>query len=118
MKSRVLKAGKILQANNPKVVDLKRLYSNDADCCAKCYHLRFIRVNSKEHFFCKYKDREITHDNTSHCKDFVDSDGVQELLKQITKHSKLFYKLVRKTMLEEQFKKDLELLYNLPYKSD
>jgi sugar phosphate isomerase/epimerase len=46
------------------------------------------------------------------------SDEVYELLKQITKYSKLFYKLVRKTMLEEQFEKDLELLCNLPDKKD
>lgn len=92
MKSRVLKAGKILQANNhnPIVIDLERMYTI-ADCCAKCYHLRFIRVNSKDHFFCKYKDREITHDNASYCKDFVDSDEYCNLLKQIKKFTDQFY---------------------------
>lgn len=95
MKSRVLKAGKVLQANNPIVIDLERMYAN-ADCCAKCYHLRFIRVNSKEHFFCLWKCKEITNNNTPYCKYFVDGNKYQELLIRTRKYSKLFYNLVWK----------------------
>ena len=69
------------------------------DYCARCCYLRIIKVNSREHFFCQNKRREITSDNIQDCKSFI-------------------YQRNRNPKLEEQFEKDLELLYNLPDKKD
>lgn len=68
------------------------------NCCARCRHLIVIQsLSPKRHFFCKSKNREITSDDISGCKDFV-------------------YQTHKK--LDEQIEKDLDLLYNLPDKSD
>lgn len=69
------------------------------DYCASCCYLRYIQKNSRGHFFCLNKRKEITSDNIQDCKSYI-------------------YQRNRNPILEEQFKKDLELLYNLPYKSD
>ena len=67
------------------------------DCCARCYYLRYNRynkVNSRGHFFCLNKGRDITHDDISNCKSFVCQRHINP-------------------KLEEQYEKDLELLFNI-----
>lgn len=64
------------------------------DYCARCYYLRFIQTNSRGHFFCLNKHREITSDNIQDCKSFI-------------------YQRNRNPKLEEQIEKDFELLYNI-----
>lgn len=64
------------------------------DCCARCYYLRYSKVNSRGHFFCLNKGRDITNDDISNCKSFVCQRHINP-------------------KLEEQFEKDLELLYNI-----
>lgn len=67
------------------------------NCCAKCGNLSVIQINSKQCFFCQSKGREITYDDLPDCKNFVYQDHKE---------------------LDEQSKKDFELLYNLPDKKD
>lgn len=68
------------------------------NCCARCRHLIVIQsLSPKRHFFCKSKNREITSDDISGCKDFI-----------YQQHKEL----------DEESKKDFEMLYNLPYKEE
>lgn len=65
------------------------------DYCARCRHLIVIQnqLDSKMHFFCKNKGREITSDDISDCKDFIYQERT-ELIGQIRKDFELLYNII------------------------
>jgi len=63
------------------------------DCCAKCFYLKAVQIDSKQRFFCLAKFcKEITDNNIPEkCRRFVDNDEHQELQKQIKKGLEMLF---------------------------